>query len=57
MSASQADVAQIVATMSEIKAKFEYAMTEVNKVTAAQALIAADAAPWAGWVNERLAAQ
>ena len=57
MSASQADVAQIVATVSDIKAKLEYAMTEVNKVTVAQALIAADAAPWVGWVNERLAAQ
>ena len=57
MSASQADVAQIVATVSDIKAKLEYAMTEVNKVTAAQGLIAADANPWAGWVNERLAAQ
>ena len=43
MSASQTDVAQILATMSEIKA--------------AQAAVAADAAPWAGWVNVRLAAQ
>ena len=57
MSASQADVAQILAAMSEIKAKFDYAMTEVNKATAAQAMIAAGAAPWGGWVNERLAAQ
>ena len=54
---SAADVAQIVATVSDIKAKLEYAMTEVNKVSAAQALVAADANPWAGWVNDRLAAQ
>ena len=32
-------------------------MTEVNKVSAVQALVAANANPWADWVNDRLAAQ
>ena len=57
MSASQADVARIVASMSDIQANFAYAMTEVNRVTAAQATVAADSAPLAGWINDRLAAQ
>ena len=54
---SAAEVAQIAAAMGDIKAKLEYAMTEVNKVSAAQALVAADANPGANWVNDRLAAQ
>ena len=54
---STAEVAQVVVAIADIKAKLEYAMTEVNKVSAAQALVAADASPWADWVNERLAAQ
>ena len=54
---SLAEIAQIGVAMADIKAKLEYSMTEVNKVSAAQGLMAADANPWADWVNERLTAQ
>ena len=54
---STAEIAQIAVAMTDIKIKLDYAMAEVNKVSAAQALVAADANPWADWVNERLTPQ
>lgn len=54
---SSAEIAQSGVAIADIKAKLEYAMTAVNEVSTAQALAAADANPWADWVNERLVAQ
>ena len=47
----------MAAVMTEFKANLNQTMTEVNRVSAAQDLLAADATPWAGWVNDKLAAQ
>ena len=54
---STAEVQELVAAMTELKTKHDQTVIEVNKVSAAQALLAANATPWASWVNDKLAAQ
>lgn len=54
---STAEVQELVAAMTDIKTNLNHAMTEVNIVSVAPALLAADATPWASWVNDKLVAQ
>ena len=60
---STLEIAEIVAVMTEMKAKTDQTVAEVNRtvaevnrVSAAQDLLAADATPGQVWVNDKLAA-
>ena len=60
---STSEIKELVAAMTELKTKSDQTVAEVNrtvaevnKVSAAQDLLAADATPWASWVNDKLAA-
>ena len=54
---STPEVQELVAAMTELKTGQSQTVAEVKRLSAAQDLLAADATPWASWVNEKLAAQ
>ena len=60
---STSEIKELVAAMTELETKSDQTVAEVNRtvaevnrVSAAQDLLAANATPWASWVNDKLAA-
>ena len=53
---STPEVQELVAAMTELKTGQSQTVAEVKRLSAAQDLLAADATPWASWVNDKLVA-